>query len=157
MGEVELIKVKLNGLVVELKHLVFLCGINNKVITEDMKQLTDKEEELMRIFWERGALYVRDIVDSYPDPKPHFNTISTFVRLLESKGYLTHTRTGNTYLYSPVLTRDDYSRSTLRRVVDRYFGSSIAGVVSALFKDEHLSDSEIRDLIEQVASSRKND
>ncbi len=117
-----------------------------------MKQLTDKEEELMRIFWERGPLYVRDIVDSYPEPKPHFNTISTFVRLLEGKGYLTHTRTGNTYLYAPAITRDEYSRSTLRRVVDRYFGSSIAGVVSALFKDEKLSDAEIRSLIEQVAS-----
>jgi len=121
-----------------------------------MKQLTDKEEELMRIFWERGPLYVRDIVESYPDPKPHFNTISTFVRLLEGKGYLTHIKTGNTYLYAPAVTRDEYSRSTLRSVVDRYFGSSIAGVVSALFKDEKLSDSEIRDLIEQVTAGNNN-
>lgn len=119
-----------------------------------MKQLTDKEEELMRIFWERGAMYVRDIVDSYPEPKPHFNTISTFVRLLESKGFLTHTKTGNTYLYSPAITRDDYSRSALRSVVDRYFGASISGVVSALFKDENLSDTEIRSLIEQVVSQK---
>lgn len=119
-----------------------------------MKQLTDKEEELMRIFWERGAMYVRDIVDSYPEPKPHFNTISTFVRLLESKGFLTHTKTGNTYLYSPAITRDDYSRSALRSVVDRYFGASISGVVSALFKDENLSDTEIRSLIEQVVSQQ---
>ena len=122
-----------------------------------MKQLTDKEEELMHIFWDRGPLYVREIVELYPDPKPHFNTISTFVRLLEGKGYLTHTKTGNTYRYEPAVTRDAYSRSTLRSVVDRYFGSSIAGVVSALFKDERLSDDEIRDLIEQVTSSNKKE
>ena len=111
----------------------------------------------MHIFWDRGPLYVREIVELYPDPKPHFNTISTFVRLLEGKGYLTHTKTGNTYRYEPAVTRDAYSRSTLRSVVDRYFGSSIAGVVSALFKDERLSDDEIRDLIEQVTSSNKKE
>lgn len=120
-----------------------------------MKTLTEKEEELMQIFWERGALYVRQIVDLYPEPKPHFNTISTFVRLLEQKGYVTHEKTGNTFLYRAAISRDEHSRSTLRRVVDRYFGNSLSGVVSALFKDERLSDDEIRDLINQVTNQEK--
>lgn len=120
-----------------------------------MKTLTEKEEELMQIFWERGPLYVRQIVELYPDPKPHFNTISTFVRLLEQKGYVAHEKTGNTYLYRAAVSREEHSRTTLRKVVDRYFGSSLSGVVSALFKDEQLTDDEIRDLITKVTNQNK--
>lgn len=120
-----------------------------------MKTLTEKEEELMQIFWERGPLYVRQIVELYPDPKPHFNTISTFVRLLEQKGYVAHEKTGNTYLYRAAVSREEHSRSTLRKVVDRYFGNSLSGVVSALFKDEQLTDDEIRDLITKVTNQNK--
>lgn len=118
-----------------------------------MKQLTDKEEELMHLFWERGSMYVRQIVELYPDPKPHFNTISTFVRSLEQKGYVEHEQFGNTYLYRASVSREEYSRKTLRSVMSRYFDNSLSGVVSALFKDENLSDEEISDLIKQV---RKN-
>ncbi len=120
-----------------------------------MKSLTEKEEELMQIFWERGPLYVRQIVDLHPDPKPHFNTISTFVRLLEQKGYVTHEKTGNTFLYRAAVSREEHSRSTLRKVVDRYFGNSLSGVVSALFKDEKLTDDEIRELIDKVTNKNQ--
>ena len=115
-----------------------------------MKKLTDKEEELMHFFWERGALFVRQIVELYPEPKPHFNTISTFVRALEQKGYVGHEQLGNTYRYHAVVSREEYSHKTLRSVMNRYFNNSLSGIVSALFKDENLSDEEIRDLIKQV-------
>jgi len=120
-----------------------------------MKSLTEKEEELMQIFWERGPLYVRQIVELYPDPKPHFNTISTFVRILEQKGYVVHEKTGNTHLYRAAVSREEHSRSTLRKIVDRYFNNSLTGVVSALFKDEQLSDEEIRELINKVTNHDK--
>ena len=61
-----------------------------------MYKLTKKEEELMQIFWERGPMFVKDIVPLYDEPKPHFNTISTMVRTLESKGFLDHEAFGNT-------------------------------------------------------------
>ena len=64
-----------------------------------MYKLTKKEEELMQIFWERGPMFVKDIVPLYDEPKPHFNTISTMVRTLESKGFLDHEAFGNTYRY----------------------------------------------------------
>ena len=52
-----------------------------------MKELTPKEEEIMQYFWNEGALFVKDLVEKYPDPKPHFNTLSTYVRALEEKGF----------------------------------------------------------------------
>ncbi|MDE6239204.1 MAG: BlaI/MecI/CopY family transcriptional regulator [Muribaculaceae bacterium] len=120
-----------------------------------MKKLTEREEELMEIIWNKGPMFVREIIEELPEPKPHFNTVSTFVRLLESKGFVTHTKFGSSYRYEAAVSRDDFSRSTLKDVVDRYFGSSLKASVSALFHEENMSDDELRTLIETVISQRK--
>ena len=120
-----------------------------------MKKLTEREEELMEILWDNGPLFVREIIDRLPEPKPHFNTVSTFVRLLEGKGYVSHEKFGSSYRYEAAMSREKYSHSTLRDVVDRYFGSSIKASVSALFSEEKLTDEEIRQLVETVISQRK--
>lgn len=118
------------------------------------KRLTEKEEELMQFFWDKGPLFVREIVGMYPEPRPHFNTVSTFVRMLEGKGFVGHETVGNSHRYHAVVSREDYSGMTLRGVVDRYFGSSLTGVVSTLFKQEKLSDEEVTDLISRVLAAR---
>ena len=120
-----------------------------------MKKLTEREEELMEIIWNKGPMFVREIIEELPEPKPHFNTVSTFVRLLESKGFVTHTKFGSSYRYEAAVSRDDFSRSTLKDVVDRYFGSSLKASVSALFHEENMSDDELRTLIETVISQRQ--
>lgn len=119
-----------------------------------MKKLTDREEEIMTILWNNGPMFVREIIEHFDDPKPHFNTISTFVRLLESKGYVTHSKFGSSYRYEAAISRDEFSRTTLRDVVNRYFGSSIKASVSALVKDEQLSDDELRQIVETVIKQR---
>ena len=119
-----------------------------------MKNLTDREEEIMTILWDNGPMFVREIIEHFDDPKPHFNTISTFVRLLESKGYVTHSKFGSSYRYEAAISRDEFSRTTLRDVVNRYFGSSIKASVSALVKDEQLSDDELRQIVETVIKQR---
>lgn len=119
-----------------------------------MKKLTDREEEIMTILWDNGPMFVREIIEQFDDPKPHFNTISTFVRLLESKGYVTHSKFGSSYRYEAAVSRDEFSRTTLRDVVNRYFGSSIKASVSALVIDEQLSDDELRQIVETVIKQR---
>ncbi|MBQ9076802.1 MAG: BlaI/MecI/CopY family transcriptional regulator [Muribaculaceae bacterium] len=119
-----------------------------------MKKLTDKEEELMQHFWQHGPMFVKQIVELYPEPRPHFNTVSTFVRGLEQKSYVTHEQYGNTYLYRAAISRDEYSRMTLKSVISRYFNNSLFGVVSALFKEEKLSDEEIRELVDKVVNDK---
>ncbi len=119
-----------------------------------MKKLTEREEELMEILWEKGPMFVREIIDQLPEPKPHFNTVSTFVRLLENKGFVTHTKFGGSFRYEAAVTREEFSRSTLKDVVDRYFGSSLRASVSALFHEENISDDELRSLIETVINQR---
>jgi predicted transcriptional regulator len=115
-----------------------------------MKQLTVKEEEIMRLFWEKGSLFVKELLGCYDDPRPHFNTLSTIVRGLEEKGFLAHNAFGNTYQYYPVLTEEDYSRGTLRNVVAKYFNNSYLGVVSSLIKEENISVGELRKLLDEV-------
>ena len=82
-----------------------------------MEKLTPREEELMRCFWTRGPLFVRELVALWPEPKPHFNTLSTMVRGLEAKGYVGHKAYGGTYQYYPLVSEEEFSRKTLKGVV----------------------------------------
>jgi len=115
-----------------------------------MQKLTAKEEELMRFFWENDALFVRDVLDYYDDPKPHFNTLSTIVRGLEEKGYLSHKTYGNTYQYYAVIDKEDYSRGTLKNVIQKYFDNSYLHAVSSLIKSENISLDDLKKLIHEV-------
>ena len=115
-----------------------------------MQKLTAKEEELMNIFWAKGALFVRELLESYQDPKPHFNTLSTIVRGLEEKGFLDHKSYGNTYQYQAVISQEDYKNGTLSNVVSKYFKNSYLGVVSSLIEEERVSLDELKKLIAKV-------
>ena len=120
-----------------------------------MKRLTAKEEEVMSYFWEKGPLFVRELLSFYDEPKPHFNTLSTVVRGLEEKGFVGHKVYGNTYQYYATVSRDDYRRGTLRGVISKYFDNSYLGVVSSLVQEEKISVDDLKELIKQVEEGRR--
>ena len=99
---------------------------------------------------EHGPLFVRELVALSSDPKPHFNTLSTIVRALEAKGYVAHISFGSTFLYYPVVSEEEFSRSTRGSVSSRYFENSYLGAVSALVEEEKISVDELRELIERI-------
>ncbi|MEA5063330.1 MAG: BlaI/MecI/CopY family transcriptional regulator [Petrimonas sp.] len=115
-----------------------------------MKPLTAKEEEIMRYFWENDVLFVKQLVEMYPDPKPHFNTLSTYVRSLEEKGFLSHEAFGTTYRYFAVVSEEEYRNGTLRNMVRKYFDNSYLSVVSSLIKEQDISVEEVRKLLDGV-------
>ena len=117
-----------------------------------MQKLTTKEEELMCFFWEKGELFVKEILDFYDEPKPHFNTLSTFVRGLEDKGFLSHKTYGNTYQYFDIISKEEYSQGTLKNVINKYFGNSYLHAVSALVKNENITVDDLKQLISEVES-----
>lgn len=121
------------------------------------KTLSPKEEEIMNCFWHNGPLFVREIVDLLPEPRPHFNTVSTFVRGLETKGWLEHRQLGNSFQYIPLVSISEYRASTLSRMVDRLFGRNYLSFVSTLVKDEKISTDELRELIDKVESHNTQD
>ena len=120
-----------------------------------MKALSTREEEIMGFFWEKGPLFVKEIVGFYDEPHPHFNTLSTFVRALEEKGYLSHRAFGNTYQYYAVVSHDEFKKKTLKSVISKYFNNSYLGVVSSLVKEEEISLSELKELIREVENANK--
>jgi BlaI family penicillinase repressor len=116
-----------------------------------MKTLTNKEEEIMRFFWSKGAMHVKELQALYDDPKPHVNTLATMVRILEDKGFLAHNAiTPRYFQFYPLIKQDEYRRGTLRGVIDKYFGCSYLNAVSALVKEEKLSVDDLKTLIKQI-------
>lgn len=120
-----------------------------------MKGLTAKEEEIMGFFWEKGPLFVKEILAFYDDPKPHFNTLSTIVRGLEEKGYLAHEAFGNTYRYFATVTQDEFRSKTLKGVISKYFNNSYLSAVSTLVKKEEISVEELKQLIQEVEDAHR--
>ncbi len=121
-----------------------------------MKHLTNREEEIMNIFWQKGSLYVKEVIDELSDPKPHYNTISTVVRGLEEKEFLGHEQFGNTYRYHAIISQDEFSRNTIKKIVGKYFNKSYSSVVSMFVEEEKITTEEIQELIRQVESRKKH-
>jgi len=121
-----------------------------------MKGLTAKEEELMGFFWEKGPLFVKEMLAFYDEPKPHFNTLSTIVRGLEEKGYLNHKTFGNTYQYHAIVSEEDFRKGTLKNVISKYFNNSYLSAVSSLVKEEDISLDELRKLIDEVERTHQS-
>ncbi|MGP1537507.1 putative transcriptional regulator [Bacteroides heparinolyticus] len=120
-----------------------------------MKGLTVKEEEIMGFFWEKGPLFVKEMLGFYAEPKPHFNTLSTIVRGLEDKGFLSHHTYGNTYQYYAVVSEEDFRKRTLKDVIRKYFDNSYLSAVSSLVKEEELSLEELKQLILEVEKGKR--
>jgi len=119
-----------------------------------MKHLTNREEEIMDLIWQKASLFVKDIIDELPEPKPHYNTISTIVRGLEEKGYVGHEQFGNTYRYFAIISREEFSKNTIKNLVSKYFDKSYSSVVSMFVEEEKISVEEIKALIRQVENNK---
>ena len=120
-----------------------------------MKQLTEKEEEVMRKLWIKDEMIAREVWEQYPEPRPHFNTVLTFLRILEQKGWVRHRTIGNTNLYSAIVSREEVGKNSLKTLIKNFFNGSAAGMVNALLKDENLSEEEIKELIDLVENKKK--
>lgn len=117
--------------------------------------LTDKEALIMNILWDNGPLFVREILELYPEPKPHFNTVATTVRILQDKGYVAHEVIGPSHRFHAVARREDFSRRSFTDLIRNYFAGSYKSAVSALVEDEKISVDELREIIELIESKNQ--
>ncbi len=119
-------------------------------------KLTEKEAEIMERLWSDGPQTIRELLATYPDPKPHFNTISTIVRVLIDKGFVAHVGEKNgAYTYGALVESRELSGSSLARLVKNYFNNSYRSVVSALVDQEKISVEELREIIDMVEKRNK--
>lgn len=119
-----------------------------------MKRLTRKEEEVMKILWNLKKAFVKDIIEEYDDPKPHYNTISSLVRLLQDKGVVGYKQYGNTYQYFPLLSKEEYRSTFMKQVVSDYFDNSVKSAVAFFVKEKGLSEDELNELIELIKEKK---
>lgn len=107
-----------------------------------LQPLTHSEEEIMQLIWSKGNIYFRDLMAAFPDPKPHQNTVSTFLKILVNKNYLTTEKQGRIYLYSPSIGLEDYKKFVLKRFLENYFENSGTELLKILI-EEKLIDSKV--------------
>jgi BlaI family transcriptional regulator, penicillinase repressor len=111
-----------------------------------MKELTKAEEQIMQVLWRLGKGFVKDIIDELPEPKPAYNTVSTIVRILEKKGFVSHRAYGKTHEYFPLTSRDEYKKSFLKSFIKRYFGNSFQEMVSFFASDRDIGLEELEEI-----------
>ena len=125
-----------------------------------MEKLTKAEEPVMQIIWRLGQVFVKDILEEMDDPKPPYNTISSIVRLLEGKGFLSHKAYGKTHQYFPVIAKSTYRRKVFKSMMTEYFDGSLSQVVSNFMEETSLDQEEvdaIRQIIENADRKKKKD
>lgn len=115
-----------------------------------MKELTKAEEQIMQLLWQLDEAFVNDIVDQLPDPKPAYNTVSTIVRILEKKGFVSHKAFGKTHQYFPLISKKEYTRSFMRNFMGNYFGNSFREMVSFFAKEDNMSVNDIEELMQDI-------
>lgn len=125
-----------------------------------MKRLTKAEEQIMQILWDIEKGFVKDIIEHLPDPKPAYNTVSTIVRILEKKGFVSHNAFGNSHEYFPVISKEKYTGAYLKSIVRDYFSDSFKEMVSFFTRGTDMSLEEleeIRKMINQEIQKQKRD
>ena len=115
-----------------------------------MKQLTKAEEEIMQVLWQLEKANVKSIIESLPEPKPAYNTVSTIVRILEHKGFVDHEKLGKGHFYFPVIKREAYSNQSINKLVDNYFQGSFKSMVSFFVKSNDVDVNDIEALLKDI-------
>ncbi|MCD8740201.1 BlaI/MecI/CopY family transcriptional regulator [Mucilaginibacter roseus] len=119
------------------------------------KELTKAEEQVMQILWQLKEGIVKDIIERIPEPKPAYNTVSTVVRVLEGKGFVDHKAYGNSHVYFPLISEDDYKKFSLNKIVNNYFDNSYKSLVSFIADEKKLGVKELDELAELIEKLKK--
>jgi len=121
-----------------------------------MKELTKAEQQIMQILWKLEKGFVNNIMDQISEPKPAYNTVSTIIRILETKGFVGHKAYGKTYEYYPLITKEQYTKGFLNGFINNYFSNSYKNLISFFSKSESLSTKEIEEIIEILQNQLKD-
>ena len=128
---------------------MYVCFQKDKKHTT-MQKLTNKEEEIMQILWKLEKAFVKEVMAEIKEDQPHYNTLSTIIRNLEEKGFVSHNAFGNTHQYFPIVKMEDYRKRFMNTAIDTYFDSSYKNMVSFFAKEEKISAEELREILAMI-------
>lgn len=120
-----------------------------------MKTLTKAEEQVMQAVWKIKEGFIRDIIEALPSPKPHQNTVSTILKILVDKEFVGIKLFGRQHQYYPLVSKEAYSKSTIKNLVKGYFGGSFSDAVSFMVKENGLSIEELEMVLSQLKKGKK--
>jgi len=123
-----------------------------------IKELTKAEEQVMRIMWRLKESFVKDIIEEMPEPRPAYNTVSTVIRVLETKGFVNHKAYGGSYAYYPIVEERDYKSFAFDKIFTNYFDNSYEHLVSFLVNEKKLNIKELDELtrlVEQLKNKKQ--
>nr|WP_314897760.1 BlaI/MecI/CopY family transcriptional regulator [uncultured Flavobacterium sp.] len=120
-----------------------------------MQKLTNKEEEIMHILWKLKKAFVKEVMAEITEEQPHYNTLSTIVRNLEEKGFVSHNAFGNTHQYYPIVSLEEYRKRFINTAIDNYFNSSYKNMVSFFAKEEKISAAELREILTMIENQEE--
>lgn len=123
----------------------------------DNQTLTRVEMEIMTHLWnQEKPTSVRELLETYDDPKPAYTTIGTYMKILTQKGFVTpekHQDDGKTYFFRPLISQEEYRRRVMSEVKDTFFGGSVSSLVRYFVKEEKIDDAELQELIAMAVHS----
>ncbi|PSR56993.1 transcriptional regulator [Adhaeribacter arboris] len=121
-----------------------------------MQKLGKREEQIMQIVWQLQNAFVKDIIDALPEPKPHYNTVATMVKILTDKGFLNAEKIGNTFRYTPLISLGEYRQQDVATIKRKYFNNSFSKMITHFAQEENLSNEELDELIRIIKSQKTN-
>ncbi|HNP32461.1 MAG TPA: BlaI/MecI/CopY family transcriptional regulator [Flavobacterium sp.] len=119
-----------------------------------MQKLTNKEEEIMQILWKLKKAFVKEVMAEITDEQPHYNTLSTIIRNLEEKGFVSHNAYGNTHQYYPIIKMEDYRKRFMNTAIETYFNNSYKNMVSFFAEEEKISAEELREILAIIENKK---
>jgi BlaI family transcriptional regulator, penicillinase repressor len=119
-----------------------------------MQKLTNKEEEIMHILWKLKKAFVKEVMAEITEDQPHYNTLSTIIRNLEEKGFVSHHAYGNTHQYFPIVSMEDYRKRFMNTAIENYFNNSYKSMVSFFAEEDKISADELREILEIIEKKK---
>jgi BlaI family transcriptional regulator, penicillinase repressor len=119
-----------------------------------MQKLTNKEEEIMHLLWKLEKAFVKEVMAAMEEEQPHYNTVSTIIRNLEEKGYVSHRAFGNTHQYFPLVSKEKYRKTFVNNAIEHYFNNSYKNMVSFFVEEEKISAEELKEIIELIEKKK---
>ncbi|HEY8893216.1 MAG TPA: BlaI/MecI/CopY family transcriptional regulator [Niastella sp.] len=120
-----------------------------------MEKLTIQEEQAMQVIWKTGEGNIKMFLDNMEEQKPPYTTLASTVKNLEKKGLLESRLMGNTYLYRPAVTEEEYKKHFMSGVVKDYFDNSYKQLVNFFVEQKKLSPKELKDIIDMIEGGNK--
>lgn len=114
------------------------------------QELTQAELQIMQVVWAKKHVFVKDVLAEMPEPKPAYNTVSTFIRILEKKGFIGHTAYGKTYEYYPLIPKEEYTGTFMTGVLNNFFGGSLSRLVSFFSDNKAISLEEADEILKML-------